>query len=91
VLSEYYNDTTKMGLQRQIDRSEIIRVCRSVEGVQYVEVLNPQFDIKFEYSVDELKQEQLLQFTPQYVGFRTLTDTVTDYRDTSIDIEIVRK
>lgn len=91
VLSQYYNDTQKMGLQREIDRSEIIKVCRSVEGVQYVEVLNPQFDIKFDYNVNELKQEQLLTFTPQYIGFRTLTDTVTEYKDTSISIEIVRK
>lgn len=91
VLSQYYNDVEKMGLQKEIDRSEIIRVCRSVEGVQYVEVLNPQFDIKFDYKIDELSQEQLLSFTPQYIGFRTLTDTVKEYKETSISIEIVRK
>ena len=91
VLSEYYNDETKMGLQREIDRSEITRVCRSIDGVQYVEVLDPQFDIKFDYEINDLTQEQLLNFTPQYTGFRTLTGTVTDYKDTSISVEIVRK
>ena len=91
VLSKYYNDSTKMGLQRPIDRSEITRVCRSIDGVQYVEVLNPQFDIKFDYEVNDLTQEQLLGFTPQYTGFRTLTGTITDYKETSISIEIVRK
>jgi hypothetical protein len=91
VLSEYYNDTEKMGLQKQIDRSEIIKICRSVEGVEYVEVLNPQFDIKFDYDINELQQEQLLSFTPQYIGFRTLTDTIKEHKQTSINIEIVRK
>lgn len=91
TLSEYYNDSEKMGLQKSIDRSEIVRVCRSVEGVQYVEVLNPEFDIKFEYTVDDLSQKELLQFTPQYVGFRTITDTNTRFEDVTIDVEIVRK
>lgn len=99
VLSEFYNDSTKMGLQKMLDRSEIVRVCRSIEGVQYVEVLDPEFDIKFDYNLisnlvdgsGNLTQKELLVFTPQYVGFRTVTDTNTDYKNTSIDIDIVRK
>ena len=99
TLSSYYNDTTKMGLQKELDRSEIVRVCRSINGVEYVEVLDPEFDIKFDYTLvsnladgsGSLTQKELLNFTPQYVGFRTITDTNTDYKNTSIDIEIVRK
>lgn len=99
VLSEYYNDSSKMGLQKQLDRSEINRVCRSINGVEYVEVLDPEFDIKFDYDLvsnlvdgsGKLTQKELLNFTPQYVGFRTVTDTNTDYKNTTIDIEIIRK
>ena len=89
TLSKYYNDG-KMGLQKQLDRSEIIRVCRSINGVEYVEVYAPEFDVKFDYEISKLKQIELLNFTPQYVGFRTVTDTNTDYTNTSIDIEIIR-
>ena len=99
VLSKYYNDSTKMGLQKQIDRSEIVRVCRSIEGIGYVEVIEPEFDIKFDYNLTSnladgsgnLTQKELLNFTPQYIGLRTITDTNKDYKDTSIDIEIIRK
>ena len=99
TLSEYYSDSTKMGLQKHLDRSEINRVCRSINGVEYVEVLDPEFDIKFDYDLvsnlvdgsGKLTQKELLNFTPQYVGFRTLSDTNTDYKNTTIDIEIIRK
>ncbi len=99
TLSEYYNDSEKMGLQKTLDRSEINRVCRSIEGVEYVEVLDPEFDIKFDYDLvtnlvdgsGALTQKELLNFTPQYVGFRTITDTNGDYKSTTIDVEIIRK
>ena len=99
ALSDYYNDSSKMGLQKHLDRSEINRVCRSINGIQYVEVLDPEFDIKFDYDLvsnlvdgsGKLTQKELLNFTPQYVGFRTVTDTNTDYKNTTIDIEIIRK
>lgn len=88
VMSEYFN--TKMGLQKNLDKSEIIKVCRSVEGVEYVELLNPEFDIRFNYTTEDLSQEQLLNFVPQYVGFRAITDTNVDFDNTTINVEVVR-
>lgn len=88
AMSKYFNG--RMGLQKNLDRSEIIKVCRSVEGVEYVELLEPEFDIKFNYEINDLTQEELLNFTPQYVGFRMLTDTNTDYTNTTIDVQVVR-
>jgi len=88
VMSEYFS--TKIGLQKNLDRSEIIKVCRSVEGIEYVDLLEPEFDIKFDYEVNDLTQEELLNFTPQYVGFRMITQTNTDFKNTTLDIEVVR-
>ena len=89
TLSSYYQN--KMGIQVPMDRSEIVRVCRSVEGVSYAELLEPEFDIRFDYEVEDLTQKELLDFTPQYVGFRALSATNSNIEDTTIDIEIVRK
>lgn len=89
TLSSYFE--SKMGLQQNLDRSEIIRVCRSVEGVSYAELVSPEFDIRFDYEVSDLEQEDLLKFTPQYVGFRGISSTNTDYSDVTIDVDVVRK
>ena len=67
-----------MGVQKSFDRSEILTVVRDIAGVQYAELLSPEIDINFKYAVSsneqgffgkELTQEQLVDYTPQYVGF----------------------
>ena len=89
TLSEYFQD--KMGLQENLDRSDIVRVCRSVDGVVYAELQDPEFDIRFNYEVSDLTQKELLDFTPQYVGFRGISTTNNSYDSTTIDVEVVRK
>jgi hypothetical protein len=59
---------SKFGMDKNIDRSEIIKIVRSVSGVQYVELLEPQVDIKFNYTLGDLTEEQLLDYTPQLVA-----------------------
>lgn len=68
-LIDYFSP--KMGIQQNLDRSEIISVVRDVSGVLNCELLSPGIDIKFDYEVEDLTQQQLLDFTPQYVGFTT--------------------
>lgn len=88
ALTAYFAD--KMGIQRNIDRSEIVKVVRSIVGIEYAEVLNPEFDIRFEYDVNDLTQKQMLDFTPQYIGFRGKPGNEQDYSKSSINVEIVR-
>ena len=58
-----------MGTQQNLDRSEISGVVRGVPGVKYCEVLSPEVDIHFRYLLKDLTQKQLIDYTPQYIGF----------------------
>jgi len=91
TLTQYYSKSNKMGLQRNLDRSEIIKVCRSVEGVIYAELTDPAVDIRFNYEMKDLTQKQLLDFTPEYIGFRGKSDNEESYGRSTINITIVRK
>lgn len=64
-----YHFNPLMGIQRPIDRSEIISVVRGVAGVRYCELLDPAIDIRFKYNIKDLMQKQLIDYTPQYIGF----------------------
>ena len=88
ALTKYFKN--KIGIQKNIDRSEIIKVCRSITGVVYADLISPEFDIRFEYEIQDLTQKQLIDYTPQYIGFRGKDETETDYSRSSINVEIVR-
>jgi hypothetical protein len=58
-----------MGTQKELDRSEINKLVREISGVVYCEVIEPAIDIRFKYDIRiNLTQQQLLDYTPQYVG-----------------------
>lgn len=88
AMSSYFK--TKMGIQKELDRSELISIIRSVTGVTYAELSYPDIDIRFDYDIKQLTQEQLLRYTPQYIGFRGVSDAL-NYDNTSIEISIIRK
>jgi len=67
TLIEYF--TPKFGMNQNLDRSEITSVIRSVQFVTYCDLLSPEIDIRFNYELSDLSQKQLLNYTPQYVGF----------------------
>ena len=89
TLTQYFS--TKMGIQKPLDRSEVIRVCRSVPGVIYAELLDPAVDIRFNYVMQDLTQKQLLDFTPSYIGFRGHDASENDYDRATVDIQVIRK
>ena len=61
-----------MGIQKEIDRSEIVTMVRSLSQVNYCEVSEPAIDIRFKYDIrTDLSQEQLIDYTPQYIGITT--------------------
>lgn len=70
-----------MGIQKRIDRSEIVTVVRATTGVLYCELIEPAVDIKFDYDIKDLTQPELMDYTPQYVGFT----------EDTISIEVVNK
>lgn len=90
TLSQYYANN-KMGLQRNLDRSEVIKVCRSVPGVVYAELVDPAIDIRFDYEMKDLSQKQLLDFTPEYIGFRGKSENEEAYNRSTITISIIRR
>jgi len=61
--------SSKMGIQKEIDRSEIVTVVRETAGVKYCELTEPEIDIRFDYDIRDLEQEDLIDYTPQYIGF----------------------
>ena len=59
-----------MGTQKELSRAEIGQVVNGVSGVAFCEVLSPEIDIRFKYDIDkDLTQAQLMDYTPNYVGF----------------------
>ena len=61
--------SANFGLDKNIDRSQIIQTVRAIAGVKYVELLEPQVDIRFNYDSQDLTEEELLDYTPQLVCF----------------------
>ena len=61
--------TPKFGMDVDIDRSEIIKVIRSIEGVLYCKLLKPEIDLRFKYEEKDLELLELLDYTPQLVAF----------------------
>jgi len=81
----------QMGIQKNLDRSEIVTVTRQIPGVKYCEIRKPEIDIRFNYDVKDLTQLQLIDYTPQYVGFvGGDRDFAPEVQDEGIQIEIVQ-
>jgi len=66
-LLEYF--TPMFGNEAEIYRSEIIKVVQQTEGVEYCKLDKPEVDIFFTYEIDELTQEQLLEYAPDLIYF----------------------
>lgn len=62
-----------MGIHKHLDRSEIVTVVRKIPGIVFCELKQPEVDIVFDYDIKDLTQYQLLDYTPQYVGFNEHT------------------
>jgi hypothetical protein len=77
-LMEYF--ISKFGMDKTMDRSEITKVIREVDGVEYCDLIKPEIDIRYNFSLKDLTQKQLIDYTPQYVGFT----------ENSIRIDIIR-
>ena len=77
IKNTLYNEfREKFGLDINIDRSEINKVVRSIEGVKYCEVIEPESDIFFNFKINDLTIDELKIYTPQLVMFTPNTISV---------------
>jgi hypothetical protein len=64
----------RFGPNAAIYRSQIVRVVQSIEGVDHCQLIFPTSDVFFNFDImTDLTQEQLLEYSPEYVYF-TITD-----------------
>lgn len=61
--------TSRFGINAYLYRSEIIDVVQEVEGVEHCRLITPESSIFFNFNLDELTQEELLSYGPEYIYF----------------------
>jgi len=62
---------SRFGPTIELYRSEIIRTVQEIDGVDHCNLISPYCDIFFNYDLESLTQEELLEYTPEYVFFTT--------------------
>jgi len=66
----------RFGTNAFIYRSEIIDVVQEIDGVSHCRLIKPETSIFFSFDLQELTQEQLLRYGPEYVYFQEENITV---------------
>jgi len=57
--------------------SEIVSVVQGVTGVSHCNVVNPKCSIFFNFDLESLSQQELLEYSPEYIFFRESDITIT--------------
>ncbi len=68
--------SSKFGIHTNIYRSEIIDIVQNVTGVDHCKVIQPYSNIFFNTIIDDLEQDQLLEYSPEYVYFTEESITI---------------
>lgn len=63
------NFSDRFGINIELYRSEIISVIQSVTGVDHCNLKSPKSDIFLNFVLEDLSQEELLIYSPEYVSF----------------------
>jgi hypothetical protein len=71
--------SSRFGINISLYRSEIIDVVQEVEGVEHCRLIKPESSIFFNFELQDLTQDQLLQYGPEYVYFDEDSITVRIY------------
>jgi len=61
--------SSRFGSNSQIYRSEIIKYVQGITGVAYCTLIEPQSDIFFNFELENLTQDELLKYGPEYIYF----------------------
>lgn len=66
-LLEEFDD--KFGLDANIYLSELYEIVQNTEGVSYCHINKPKVDIFFDYDISDFSQQELLEYSPEYIYF----------------------
>ena len=55
------------GINRNIYRSEIVKLVQGLDNIVYCKLIEPRIDLLFNFKLDDLTQDELLNYVPQYV------------------------
>ena len=66
----YSSFSNRFGPNMAIYRSEIIKIIQETEDVGYCKLIQPESNIFFNFKLDNFTQDELLEYTPDYVFFR---------------------
>jgi len=59
----------RFGQNIHLYRSEIIDVIQSIEGIDHCQLLKPETNIFFNFELTDLTEDELLEYTPEYIYF----------------------
>lgn len=66
----------RFGTNAELYRSEIIDVVQDIDGVSHCRLRKPETSIFFNFNLDNLTQDQLLKYGPEYIYFSEDSITV---------------
>lgn len=72
----YNTFSSRFGSNVNIYRSEIIEAVQSVTGVGHCNLVKPESSLFFNFNLSDFIQEDLLEYTPEYIYFTTNNITV---------------
>jgi hypothetical protein len=61
----------RFGSNIEIYRSEISSIVQAIEGVHHCRLISPVSSIFFNFNIDDFTQDELLNYSPEYVFFTT--------------------
>lgn len=60
---------SRFGSNAEIHRSEVIKTIQDIDGISYCVLIEPESDIYFNFELENLTENQLLEYGPEYVFF----------------------
>lgn len=69
----------RFGSDSSLYKSEITDVVHTVDGVSHCHIIHPKTNIFFNYSMKDLTQQELLEYSPEYIHFTKDTITIRLY------------
>lgn len=66
---------SRFGTNTSLYRSEIITAVQNIDGIHHCRLVKPESSIFFDFDLDQLTTQQLLEYGPEYVSFTS--DNIT--------------
>jgi hypothetical protein len=66
LLTEY---SSRFGPNITLYRSEIIRTVQNITGVGHCNLISPESNLFFDYDLQTLTEQELMEYSPEYVYF----------------------